>query len=954
MNNNILPEVIERVSNLYQLQTVIYSAAQTVTHVLSIPALRQRTTFRNNDKPPWLKRLENKIEALRKDINIMTSHISGVNSRRVKNKVRKICQQYQQHTNRENNHLNVQCTLDTMKQKMSVLLRKKNKFVTADKRKKNNAAFAKNEKQFYRHLKIKDIQQHNPSISAVEEYWANLWESPVVYKTEASWTNDVKDFNHNILPMSMSTVSSETLQHNLRKAHNWKTPGPDRIHNFWLKNFCCAHGKLLDLINDSFTCPTNFPHFLLKGVTYLVPKSSNFATDPSQARPITCLNTIYKLTTACLNEIIYQHISEKNIMCEEQKGCARNARGCKEQLTIDQTILEQAVCTSRNLFVGYVDYKKAFDSVPHDWLIEVLSVYKIHPTIILFLKYTMNYWKTQLELKTNNEPVRSREINIKRGIFQGDCLSPLWFCLALNPLSQLLKTSGYGFQMKAANRNIYCINHLSYMDDIKLYASTKTQLDKLIEIVSIFTHDIGMKFGLDKCKTLSIVKGKINNVADTREEHFFDQLEENEYYEYLGLKQSNRFNQKIIKKAIIQETIGRVHKITKSKLKGKFLVKAINSFAIPVLTYSFGVIKWTETELQDIQRKIRTTLTKYQCHHPKSCIERMVLPRKIGGRGLLDIHLLHDRQIISLRQYFHNKASSSELIDAICKIDHQYTPLKLADSQFLINSRSVSQKIQDWSAKVIHGKFYFSLNKENIDIMWSNQWLTTNTLFAESEGFMLAIQDEVIPTRNYTKYVMKLPNAPEDICRRCGGKGENISHIISSCPTLANNEYLARHNNVAKILYLELLKKYNYPITQDRYYLLNPDPVVENGSSRIYFDRTLYTMNTRESNRPDITLINKIENKGYLLDIAVPLSHNLESTYNTKISKYSELAEDLKKQWNLERVIVVPIVLSSIGLIPKNLVRNIEALKIPLKTIRVMQKAVLIDTCHITRRFLNS
>ena len=81
----------------------------------------------------------------------------------------------------------------------------------------------------------------------------------------------------------------------------------------------------------------------------------------------------------------------------------------------------------------------------------------------------------------------------------------------------------------------------------------------------------------------------------------------------------------------------------------------------------------------------------------------------------------------------------------------------------------------------MHGRFFKNLNKNNIDMYWSTKWLTANALFAETEGFVIAIQDEVIPTRNYVKYVMKKQNAPDDVCRRCGIKGENLNHIISSC-----------------------------------------------------------------------------------------------------------------------------------------------------------------------------
>jgi hypothetical protein len=51
--------------------------------------------------------------------------------------------------------------------------------------------------------------------------------------------------------------------------------------------------------------------------------------------------------------------------------------------------------------------------------------------------------------------------------------------------------------------------HLLYMDDLKIYASNETQLKHMINITHKFSEDIGMKFALDKCRTLHINRGKL-------------------------------------------------------------------------------------------------------------------------------------------------------------------------------------------------------------------------------------------------------------------------------------------------------------------------------------------------------------------------------------------------------------------------------------------------------------
>ena len=87
---------------------------------------------------------------------------------------------------------------------------------------------------------------------------------------------------------------------------------------------------------------------------------------------------------------------------------------------------------------------KAFDSAPHEWIVRYLELFKVSPGVVSFLKYNLKRWKTQLILAHENGTLMSDNINIKMGIFQGDSLSALIFCISLIPLSLELNSSGYG------------------------------------------------------------------------------------------------------------------------------------------------------------------------------------------------------------------------------------------------------------------------------------------------------------------------------------------------------------------------------------------------------------------------------------------------------------------------------------------------------------------------------
>ena len=62
-------------------------------------------------------------------------------------------------------------------------------------------------------------------------------------------------------------------------------------------------------------------------------------------------------------------------------------------------------------------------------------MYKIHPVLITFIEESMSQWKTNMTLVHKEGVLETEQIRIKRGIFQGDLLSPLLFTMSLNPLS---------------------------------------------------------------------------------------------------------------------------------------------------------------------------------------------------------------------------------------------------------------------------------------------------------------------------------------------------------------------------------------------------------------------------------------------------------------------------------------------------------------------------------------
>ena len=121
----------------------------------------------------------------------------------------------------------------------------------------------------------------------------------------------------------------------------------------------------------------------------------------------------------------------------------------------------------------------------------------------------MKLWSTNLFLNHATGFMKSGKININCGVFQGDSVSPLLFCLSLIPLTNELNNTRYGYEIYEK-----AINHLFYMNGlIKLYAKNGKGLEDLLSTVKQFSDYIGMQFGQDKSAKASFIKGKLTRTA---------------------------------------------------------------------------------------------------------------------------------------------------------------------------------------------------------------------------------------------------------------------------------------------------------------------------------------------------------------------------------------------------------------------------------------------------------
>ena len=108
-----------------------------------------------------------------------------------------------------------------------------------------------------------------------------------------------------------------------------------------------------------------------------------------------------------------------------------------------------------------------------------------------------------------------------------------------------------------------------------------------------------------------------------------------------------------MKLKVSKEYFRRFRKVFKSKLNSGNLVQGVNTWAVSFLRYSAAFINKRKCELQAIDRKTRNLFTIYGGLQPKSDVERLCIPRKVGGRGLIAIEDCVELVVRGLEVYFH-------------------------------------------------------------------------------------------------------------------------------------------------------------------------------------------------------------------------------------------------------------------------------------------------------------
>ena len=153
----------------------------------------------------------------------------------------------------------------------------------------------------------------------------------------------------------------------------------------------------------------------------------------------------------------------------------------------------------------WFDCRNVFHAVPHNWITCVPHLAKVPQKIIDTIQNLMKIWSATVHLMSEKTITETKEIDYYTGVLQGYRLFLILFILSINPLFFLFnalkaKTTKLSNQQPEKKTS----HTFFFVDDLKRFAQNLKEVKIQLDLITMFTSDIRMQFGIDKCSYIYI------------------------------------------------------------------------------------------------------------------------------------------------------------------------------------------------------------------------------------------------------------------------------------------------------------------------------------------------------------------------------------------------------------------------------------------------------------------
>ena len=750
-------------------------------------------------------------------------------------------------------------------------------------------------------------------------------QAKIVDLTKLSWFPNVPTHpqKEDFKPFSKEPIRPRDIRATLMKCNKNSSPGPDGIPYSILLKFPCIHHTLATLFNKVLVHGSP-PRSWSESVIKLLHKSGS-TDDPTNFRMIALTNCIGKVYHLILANRFTNYLLDNNLIdATMQKAFLPGINGCVEHNIILDEIVKDAKIRKKTVHITFFDLADAFGSVPHNLIIDSLQRNHFPPEIVQYI----HQFYSNIQATVHSKNFKSDIFSFKRGVFQGDPLSPIIFLTVFNPILQYLhENSKFGYKLQDES-----FISLPFADDFCLITTDLRTQQRIINKIDEHIKSMGMLLKPSKCRSFSIGSGKpiikhfkigekvIPSIAEEEQKFLGKVL----FFEGKSEQCHDLLKQKIQEK---------MDNLDKTAVRSEFKIEIYKIYILPSIRFLLTVHDLAHTYLLQLDSMANQYLKKWaglpRC--ATTAILHLDSAMNISNISTLykEAHTLShtstrlkgDKRVnlalnnkIERESTYKRKKSVTVQAETIfisaygmntvqgeipratpqlsqADIGDNYIPpvwIEQEDlrppAQFIKDVKSdakskilvsESESVLEHVQTLIQQGKYLELTKlQQSDATWQS------FIFNLPKGTMKWVLNSSIntlPTKTNLKQWGKLVN---DKCF-CGQR-QTLNHVLSCCkPALNQGRFTFRHDNILYYI-AQCLDKKRFQCMID----LEGHKTVAGGTIPANLMVTIQ--------RPDIVIIDEKNKSVAIFELTVPAEHRLDTAHTLKMNSYSHFSSDIK------------------------------------------------------------
>ncbi|CAB3999364.1 Hypothetical predicted protein [Paramuricea clavata] len=564
-------------------------------------------------------------------------------------------------------------------------------------------------------------------------------------------------------------------------------------------------------------------------------------------------------------------------------------------------IINKARIKQRSLVITLLDLKNAFGEVHHNLITSVLDYHHIPEHVKLIIKSLYTDFKTSIITSEFRTPF----ILVRRGVLQGDCLSPLLFNMCFNTFIQHIKTDKYrqfGFSLQFLNP----IHWFQFADDAAVISSQESENQHLLNRFSIWCQWSNMIIRVDKCSTFGIKKALTKSIQYLPKllinKQLIPKINIGEAFQYLGRYFSFNMSDEHHKSELISLVEELMADIDSKPLHPKNKIPLYSRYLLSKLSWHFTVSSVSKTWVtENIDSKVNSYIRKWPDIPISGTLSTVFLTRNKFGLSICPPSVKFIQCQTVLRKAL--KTSPNEAINDLWKATSNSKNIQYdvynSTKQVLKDFRS-GQEDKLHTQLTCQGSFFTNMTKFSLSQLTKIWSACQSNLPKNIFNFTVRYINNSLPTRqNLARWGL----SPTSDCSRCLAP-ETLLHVVAGCQSYLER-FTWRHDSVLNFLATSLQTV---------------------SGSHLYVDLPGYkspSIITGDTYRPDL-LLSTSTGRLYIVELTVGFESNLQRNVERKKSKYKELIREQNEHFNSVKFINLSI--SSLGVFSKECSTFIEML----------------------------